>query len=279
MNRDEILDLAAVYALGALEGEDRDRFEALLRAGDREAVSALREWEETLVMLATDLRAPSVPARVKAELMARAAASVGARSPLEVVASERLRERPRRSWWPAVLTGALAAGLAALVTGLALSGVYQQRFKILLEEGQTLRAELQRQQVELQRQQAELQRQEQTLALLRDPATQVVSLSGLESSPDAKGRMVWKAGTGGLLVAEGLPPVPSGKTYQLWAIAGNNPPVSAGVFQVEPGGTGTLQVPALPGVSRVDVFAVTLEPEGGLPAPSGAMYLAGKATG
>jgi anti-sigma-K factor RskA len=32
----------------------------------------------------------------------------------------------------------------------------------------------------------------------------------------------------------------------------------------------------LPGVTRVDVFAVTLEPEGGVPAPTGAMYLAGK---
>ena len=46
-----------------------------------------------------------------------------------------------------------------------------------------------------------------------------------------------------------------------------------------PTGSGTVAVPALPGVSRVDVFAVTLEPEGGLPAPSGAMYLAGKAIG
>jgi anti-sigma-K factor RskA len=49
------------------------------------------------------------------------------------------------------------------------------------------------------------------------------------------------------------------------------------VFTVNPGGTGSLRVPALPGVSRVDVFAVTLEPAGGVPAPTGAMYLAGKA--
>ena len=54
-------------------------------------------------------------------------------------------------------------------------------------------------------------------------------------------------------------------------------PVSAGVFTVDPKGTGSLRVPPLPGVSRVDVFAVTLEPEGGAPAPTGAMYLAGKA--
>ena len=33
MNRDEIDELAAAYALGGLEGEERVRFEALLRGG------------------------------------------------------------------------------------------------------------------------------------------------------------------------------------------------------------------------------------------------------
>src|SRR5438093_525097 len=78
-------------------------------------------------------------------------------------------------------------------------------------------------------------------------------------------------------VAAGLPPAPEGKTYQLWAIVGKSPPVSAGVFTVDAGGTGSLRVPPLTGVGKVDIFAVTLEPAGGLPAPSGKMYLAGKA--
>ena len=56
MSRDEIAELAAVYALGALDGADRERFEALLRAGDREAVGALREFEETLAAAAQELR-------------------------------------------------------------------------------------------------------------------------------------------------------------------------------------------------------------------------------
>jgi anti-sigma-K factor RskA len=48
------------------------------------------------------------------------------------------------------------------------------------------------------------------------------------------------------------------------------------VFNVDARGTASLTVPPLPGVDKVDVFAVTLEPAGGLPAPSGKMYLAGK---
>ncbi|HKW92238.1 MAG TPA: anti-sigma factor, partial [Methylomirabilota bacterium] len=52
MNREEIGELAAAYATGGLEGTDLARFEELLRAGDAEAVAALRDFEETLAGLA-----------------------------------------------------------------------------------------------------------------------------------------------------------------------------------------------------------------------------------
>jgi anti-sigma-K factor RskA len=48
------------------------------------------------------------------------------------------------------------------------------------------------------------------------------------------------------------------------------------VFSVDASGTGSLSVRPLPGVATVNTFAVTLEPAGGLPAPSGEMYLLGK---
>ena len=114
------------------------------------------------------------------------------------------------------------------------------------------------------------------LALFSAPETQVVALGGLEPSPAARGRMWWHKEAGGFFVASGLPVVPPRKTYQLWAIAGRKP-VSAGVFDLNPRGSGTLRVKLLPGVEKVEMFAVTLEPAGGLPAPSGGMYLAGKA--
>ena len=43
--------------------------------------------------------------------------------------------------------------------------------------------------------------------------------------------------------------------------------ITAGVFDVDARGAGSLRVPALGGIQKVDVFAVTLEPAGGLPAP------------
>jgi anti-sigma-K factor RskA len=263
VNAEEIRELAAVYALGGLDGEDRSRFEALLEARDPEATSALHDFEGTLLEVAVG--APEVPpARIKQALMERIGAEerpAPVRPAVRRAPADRLASR--RSWWPAVWAAAMAAGIAAIAVGLSLSASYEKRLDALAQETRTLRAELDRQQG--------------MLALIRDPATQVIALSGLEPAPSAKARMIWNAPAGGLLVAAGLPAPPSGKTYQLWAIAGKDAPVSAGVFEVDARGMGSLRVPPLPGVENVDVFAVTLEPAGGVPAPTGQMYLAGKA--
>jgi anti-sigma-K factor RskA len=270
VNTDEIRDLAAVYALGALDGEDLARFESLLRAGDREATAALREFEATLHALAAEpvdppAAAADVPlATARATVMRRVAAT-----PAPARATRAPVAAPARSWWPVAWAAAMAAGLAAIVVGLAMWTTYQGRLDALAREASELRARLERQQADLARERA-------VLALIRDPATQVVPLAGLEPAPAARARMIWNAPQGGLLVASGLPPAPAGKTYQLWAIAGQRAPVPAGVFEVDAEGRGHLQVPPLAGVAGVDVFAVTLEPDGGRPAPTGQMYLAGK---
>jgi anti-sigma-K factor RskA len=88
--------------------------------------------------------------------------------------------------------------------------------------------------------------------------------------------MLWHETAGGLLIAQGLPPAPEGKAYELWAIAGKNAPVPAGVFTVDATGAGSLRVPPIRMEGTVDTFAVTLEPAGGVAAPTGAMCLAGK---
>ena len=122
---------------------------------------------------------------------------------------------------------------------------------------------------------AQAAEQERTLALLGDPETRLVSLAGLAPRPQAQGRIIWNARAGGLLVAADLPPPPAGKVYELWAIAGGQP-LPAGLFTVDAEGKASLTVAPLAGVATVDVFAVTLEPAGGVQSPTGAMYLASK---
>jgi anti-sigma-K factor RskA len=257
MNHEEIRDLAAMYALGGLDGDDRVRFESLLRSGDADATAALREFESSLVSLAAD-SAEAPPASVKTALMSRIAGETGRQPPPAAVTPL----RPRRVFWPVVWAAALAAGIAAITVGLSVSSNYEKRLQALTGEAAALKADIDRERA--------------FIALLRDPSTEIVALAGQKTAPEARARMFWNPRAGGYFVAAGLPVPPSGKTYQLWAIAGKNAPVSAGVFGVDARGTGGLRVPQLAGVEKVDVFAVTLEPAGGLPAPSGEMYLAGK---
>ena len=248
MNRDEIVELAAGYALGTLETEERGQFEALLASGDTEARAALREFEAALVGLAAERSAPPPPA-VKAALMARIDA--GDRSRATVIQMPPPRSTSKRqSLWTVVAAGAIAAGIAAIAVGLAVSTVYDRRIeRLALEEAQLKQ---------------ELARQESLVTMLRDPATQIVALSGLPAAPEARGRMLWHATAGGLLVAQGLPPAPEGKAYELWAIAGKGAPVPAGVFTVDAKGVGSLRVSPLRAGEGAGgprpIFRVTLRP-------------------
>ena len=73
------------------------------------------------------------------------------------------------------------------------------------------------------------------------------------------------------LYAANLPAPPAGKTYQLWLIT-PTAKISAGTFTNE--GTGQVVVPADAGA--VVAVAVTDEPEGGSPQPTGSILLLGK---
>lgn len=169
---------------------------------------------------------------------------------------------PRRWLWPA-LWGASLAATAALVAYLGVTvGELRRELAARAQEAALLRGEI--------------ARQRDLLALLGAPETRPVALAGLAPSPTARGRIWWNGDRrAGFFVASGLPPAPAGKTYQLWVISGGTP-VSAGTFPVDQRGEAILRVGPIPEAARADVFAVTLEPAGGLPAPSGAMYLAGK---
>ena len=73
-----------------------------------------------------------------------------------------------------------------------------------------------------------------------------------------------------------LPPLPAGRTYQVWIVT-PDAPVSAGLLR--PGDRGDVHAvfTAPRDVGRVAAVAVTIEPDGGVPAPTGEKYLVGLA--
>jgi anti-sigma-K factor RskA len=103
-----------------------------------------------------------------------------------------------------------------------------------------------------------------------------VDLAGQSPAPRASARGFWSRSSGLIFTASNLPPLPGGRTYQLWIVT-PSAAVSAGLLK--PGGTGDVHAVFAPprGVVTLAALAVTNEPEGGVPAPTGEKYLVGLA--
>jgi anti-sigma-K factor RskA len=114
--------------------------------------------------------------------------------------------------------------------------------------------------------------QDELATLLRIPNVKAVSLTGSELAKRAAGLLLYDSRTQKVwFYSVNLPECPAGTTYQLWAI--HDKPVSIGTFQMDTGETAHLLVKKVPRFMDAKTFAVSLEPSGGRPQPTGPMYL------
>jgi len=258
MNHDAWLEQADLYALGALDGEERAQFEAHLATDCAICAARLRETGEALRALPESLPSVAPPPALRARVLERIAAE---RAPAAAAVTLRPARRPSRAvWW---------AGWAGLAAAAVLLVFVNSELRTTRQEVHTLQGRV----AVLQ---AELSRREETLRFFSDPGVRYVSLAGLKPSPEASAWLLWNPSTRqGLLLARGLPAAPAGHAYELWALAGGQP-VPAGVFSVDAAGRGLLRLAELPTDHAFDTFAVTLEPIPGVPKPTGPMHLLGK---
>src|SRR5262245_62607358 len=97
-----------IYALGALDGQELEEFEAHLASGCSICEAYLRETRETLAVLHRSLRPEAPPLAIKSRIMDQITPQVTIRS---------RRERTRRlNWnWLGFGIGAVATAAVALV--------------------------------------------------------------------------------------------------------------------------------------------------------------------
>jgi hypothetical protein len=107
------------------------------------------------------------------------------------------------------------------------------------------------------------------LGILKDPMYKIVELKGMKAAPDAKAMVCWCPMEKKVYVEiDKLPNPPAGMQYQLWAIV-DGKPVSAGMLTLGSG------LHRMTDIENAQAFAVTLEKEGGSPAPKGDMFAMG----
>jgi anti-sigma-K factor RskA len=267
MTHEDFETLAAAHAVGALDGPDLARFEAHLATGCAACRETLRETAEALAAAAAADPPAVPPPAVKAALMARVAADGGGRGARPALT----RPDPqalRRTWLRRAVGAAAALLVGAFLAGGYVAARYEARLGQVIREQQALREQLRREAASLQ---VRLAAYQGVVDLLRDPATRVVPLRGTGPAPEAIGRVVWNEATGGHVIVTRLPSPPPGQVYEAWTIAAGQP-APAGVFTVDERGGAVHALTAAPG--PVEVFAVTLEPAGGVPRPTGPIVLA-----
>jgi anti-sigma-K factor RskA len=118
---------------------------------------------------------------------------------------------------------------------------------------------------------------EQKFRALGAPATRVFAMGPAGPQPEAAARIFWdeSRGTWQVFFSKMKTPAP-GRTYQLWFITPGQAKVSAGTFAVDSAGEATLDVAIPKDLGEIALAAVTEEPEGGVPQPTGAIQLVGK---
>jgi anti-sigma-K factor RskA len=120
-----------------------------------------------------------------------------------------------------------------------------------------------------------LRQQNEFAQLLIAPGSKVAQLSGTNEAKIATAKLAYAQNGRAILIADGLPRPPAGKEYQLWFIV-NNKPLPGKTFAPDNRGHGQIHDQVPEAARNSAIFAITLEPAGGVSAPTGAIYLRGE---
>jgi len=116
---------------------------------------------------------------------------------------------------------------------------------------------------------------EALVAAMAGPDVKMVPLATKTATP--MGHMFWnRASNDWTMVVYTMPPPKPGMTYQVWLVT-DKAKISAGTFQPDSSGHAFMQANyALPR-NALKAVAVTEEPAGGMPAPTGPIVVSGSA--
>jgi anti-sigma-K factor RskA len=239
MDQERFEDLKDSYALGALPEGERLEFERYLMAHP-DLQAEVEDLANVAGLLAFSPREQEPPPELRRRIMA-------------TVEAEAAQPHTGRRFWLAGLWETVGVrDLALAATLILVVGLFSWSM-LLQAEVRDLRGRVQ-----------SLQSQPQ--------GPQMIALGGEGTKQGARAELVTLEGARAVLVAKNMPPLPEGKTYQIWVIKDDTPQPS-GLF--EPRGVSIAAVVENP-VQGADAVAVTVESEGGSKKPTTDPILVGK---
>jgi anti-sigma-K factor RskA len=247
-----------LYALGVIDADECKGIEAHVRTcPDCAQQLAQARGRIALLALSADQQTPSPAVKSRLFEQIRAEEKAAGFSP---AADAR---RAPTLWWNALwatVTVALAACAVVLwVTNSHLNTEMRQLEHMAADQNE------------------QLQHTRAIASLLTSPQTKTVDLAPKAPMATQGGRVMYNAEQGALIYAGNLPQPEAGKAYELWVVPMSGNPIPAGVFMPQSNGEANVVMPQIPTGVVAKAFAVTVEPSGGMPQPTGAMVQVGAA--
>jgi anti-sigma-K factor RskA len=275
MTWDEVKELAPLYVIGALDEKTAHNLEASLHGVTPEQRRVVARWLDVAAMLPQALPLQTPPDYMKERLLNRIAEEAQ-KTPIEIAVEEATLEKmaeqaekkvlpfvqprhaeSRTARWMLIAATALLAFTSAYL--------FNQNAKLASE-----RDDLSRERDGLSQELATSRRQVDEIVSSK---TRVIAMVG-EEVPQANAKVIWdtKAQQWAIYIFD-LPAPPSDKDYQLWYVTAKEK-ISAWVFSTDDQGRAFLKLTLPPeALAGLAATAVTLEPKGGSPQPTGKFYL------
>ena len=260
---DQAIAELGAYALDAVSPDERAAIDEHLKTCDR-CRAELTAMSNAAASLASAV--PSHPmekdrsAVVKQRLLDRARAEKRVVTPIQsVTIPARTRQLP---WW-------LAAAASVAFVAATYKAIEFAR------ERDALLTELVAESIRSSALKDSLAERERTLLAMAGADVKVVELVANNRRPNA--RMFWAQSTNTwTLFAHDIPAPPQGRTYQLWLITREGTRISAGTFLPDQSGSAVVTAQYPLAADSLQMIAVTEEPAGGVPQPTGEVLIAGQ---
>ena len=228
----------------------------------------LGEWEATAVTLSFETTALEPSAGLREKILTAVRSDSAYTSPATATPRKPANVLPiglpRRTWSNAQTSLAIAASLVLVALGAMLFVLWRQNSEAKRELAQLS--------VQMRDAQQKLARQHEAMGIVAAPGTRMSELAGTAEMPGAHAMIAYDKSGRAFLMAKGLPPAPAGKAYQLWFIK-EGKKMPGRVFATDASGQGMLNDQIPPEALSAAVFAITMEPESGVPSPTGKVYL------
>lgn len=259
--REEDLEL---LALGAVAGEECESMRVHLAAcADCSRRFAEARGRVALFAFAAPPQNPPASARrrllqkIRAEELASETSA-----PATPARSQYAPFHPQARWWKTIWLPATVA-LAILTL-------------LLWTSDRRIDNQLRQLQQQVRVYQAQAHRMQELAAMLAAQDTKTVALAPTPRVPNAAwGRVKYNSRMGIICYTGDLPAPPPDKEYQMWIVPMAGSPISGGAFMPASFDQGRMCMAKMPAGLACKSFAVTIEPMGGMPHPTGPMVLSG----